>query len=59
MADAREKQTSFRRTMPVVFSVLLIDLLGFTVILPLLPSMLEYYGSHDQVSVVGSVSVRP
>ena len=30
-----------------IFVTLLVDLLGFTVILPLLPSMLEYYGNND------------
>lgn len=34
----------------VIFLSLIVDLLGFTVILPLLPSMLEYYGTTDQVS---------
>lgn len=33
----------------VVFVSLLVDLLGFTVILPLMPSLLEYYDRHDQV----------
>ena len=33
----------------VVFLSLLVDLLGFTVILPLMPSLLEYYNRHDQV----------
>jgi len=37
-------------TLVVVFLSLLIDLLGFTVILPLIPSMLEYYSKADQVS---------
>lgn len=31
-----------------MFLSLLVDLLGFTVILPLIPSMLEYYSSHDE-----------
>lgn len=37
-------------TLLVVFVCLLVDLLGFTVILPLIPSMLEYYSKKDQVS---------
>ena len=37
-------------TLVVVFFSLLVDLLGFTVILPLIPSMLEYYSTHDQVN---------
>ena len=36
-------------TLMVVFLSLLVDLLGFTVILPLIPSMLEYYSNKDQV----------
>lgn len=31
----------------VIFVSLLFDLLAFTIILPLLPSLLEYYKSHD------------
>lgn len=38
-------------TLMVVFISLLVDLLGFTVILPLIPSMLDYYGKTDQVSM--------
>ena len=38
-----------RRTLVTVFLSLLVDLLGFTVILPLIPSMLEYYSTHDKV----------
>ncbi|XP_072113712.1 major facilitator superfamily domain-containing protein 10 [Mobula birostris] len=36
------------RVINVVFLMLLIDLLGFTLILPLLPSILDYYGKTDQ-----------
>ena len=36
-------------TLMVLFFSLLLDLLGFTVILPLIPSLLEYYGRGDQV----------
>lgn len=38
------------QNMIVVFFTLVIDLIGFTAILPLIPSMLEYYGKEDQVS---------
>lgn len=34
----------------VVFMSLLIDLLGFTVILPLMPKLLEFYGDKGSVS---------
>ncbi|XP_072904035.1 major facilitator superfamily domain-containing protein 10 [Hemitrygon akajei] len=36
------------RVINIVFLMLLIDLLGFTLILPLLPSILDYYGKTDQ-----------
>lgn len=39
-----------RKTFNIVFVSLLLDLIGFTIILPLLPSILDYYGSHDKVS---------
>ncbi len=40
-------------TLMVVFFSLLVDLLGFTVILPLIPSMLEYYSKNDKVNRYG------
>ena len=36
-----------RRTLVILFLSLVLDLLGFTVILPLMPSILEYYGRTD------------
>ena len=38
------------RTVWVVFFSLLVDLLSFTVILPLFPSLLEFYASKKEVS---------
>jgi hypothetical protein len=35
------------RTLTVLFLSLILDLLGFTVILPLFPTILDYYGQHD------------
>ncbi|KAL5016481.1 hypothetical protein ScPMuIL_006070 [Solemya velum] len=35
------------RVLYVVFISLVLDLLAFTLILPLLPSLLDYYGTHD------------
>ncbi|KAG1656934.1 Major facilitator superfamily domain-containing protein 10 [Nymphon striatum] len=35
-------------TLHVVFISLLLDLIGFTIILPLLPSILDYYRVHDE-----------
>jgi MFS family permease len=48
--DRREKRSgpSSHWTLMVLFASLLLDLLGFTVILPLIPSLLEYYGRADQ-----------
>ena len=40
---------SSHATLAYVFLFLLVDLLGFTVILPLIPSLLEYYDKHDEV----------
>jgi len=37
------------RTVGIVFFSLLIDLLAFTVILPLFPSLLEFYASNKEV----------
>ncbi len=34
----------------IVFLSLLVDLLAFTMILPLLPSLLDYYAQHDKVT---------
>lgn len=41
---------SSHATLAYVFLFLLVDLLGFTVILPLIPSLLEYYDKHDEAS---------
>jgi len=41
-----------RKVLTTVFISLLIDLLGFTVILPLFPSLLEFYQKNDKASHV-------
>ena len=41
------KEQTDKRALVVVFVSLVLDLLAFTVILPLLPSLLDYYGRHD------------
>lgn len=46
--SAEEKMMN--RTFYIIFISLVIDLLAFTVILPLLPSLLDHYGSSDTVS---------
>ena len=38
---------SERKILLILFLSLVIDLLAFTVILPLLPSLLDYYGSRE------------
>lgn len=43
------KVLSSDRTVWIVFFSLLIDLLAFTVILPLFPSLLEFYANNKQV----------
>lgn len=45
MASASEK---LNPTVYVVFISLLLDLLAFTMILPLLPSLLDHYRQHDE-----------
>jgi len=46
--DSSQMSSSFSaRNLTVLFISLLLDLVAFTVILPLLPSLLDYYGSHD------------
>lgn len=35
----------------IIFIVLIIDLLGFTVILPLLPSIFDHYGNNKEVII--------
>lgn len=45
-------QLTTKRVFTVIFVSLLIDLLAFTVILPLMPSMLDYYGHNSKVSSI-------
>jgi len=49
MAEGGDKSDS--RVLLAVFVLLLVDLLAFTVILPLMPSLLDYYGQVDQVHI--------
>ncbi|XP_022096632.1 major facilitator superfamily domain-containing protein 10-like [Acanthaster planci] len=44
----RRDDSDNHRMISIVFLSLLIDLLAFTMILPLLPSLLDYYAQHDQ-----------
>ncbi|GFY64116.1 major facilitator superfamily domain-containing protein 10 [Trichonephila inaurata madagascariensis] len=43
-----EKEEKLSSSMYVIFLVLIIDLLGFTVILPLMPSIFEYYDANEK-----------
>ena len=47
--DSKKEDSMDRRMMLVVFASLVVDLIAFTMILPLLPALLDYYGHHDQV----------
>ncbi|XP_062609493.1 major facilitator superfamily domain-containing protein 10-like isoform X1 [Saccostrea cucullata] len=47
-SDASDPDKGANRTLYVVFLSLVIDLLGFTLILPLLPSILDYYGTNEK-----------
>ncbi|XP_038071070.1 major facilitator superfamily domain-containing protein 10-like [Patiria miniata] len=47
-AQKRREDNENHRMISMVFLSLLIDLLAFTMILPLLPSLLDYYAQHDQ-----------
>lgn len=45
--DKSEAGDGSRRVITTVFVALFIDLLGFTIILPLLPSILEHYSRNN------------
>ena len=45
-------EKKMNRTFYIIFLSLVIDLLAFTVILPLLPSLLDHYGHNDKVRSV-------
>ena len=49
-ANSENKTPSTRQIIKPVFISVLIDLLGFTMILPLFPSLLEFYKSNDEVN---------
>lgn len=50
--EEEQNKLSAARMNIVLFMMLFIDLLGFTVILPLMPRMLEFYGKDGAVSVL-------
>ncbi|XP_063843357.1 major facilitator superfamily domain-containing protein 10-like isoform X1 [Scylla paramamosain] len=51
-ADIKKKNA---RTSKVVFGSLILDLLGFTVLLPLFPAVLDYYSKHDSSGLYSSL----
>lgn len=50
------ESTKTHPTVYIVFLSLLLDLLAFTMILPLLPSLLEHYRIHDQFGLYNVLS---
>lgn len=46
-AEVEKSKITTTKMNVVLFMMLFIDLLGFTVILPLMPKLLEYYGSEE------------
>ena len=44
---SEEKEIFSSRVIKIVFLALLLDLLGFTLILPLFPSILDHYGQTE------------
>ncbi|CAK8690461.1 unnamed protein product [Clavelina lepadiformis] len=51
----KEEQNKIRNIVQTICISLIIDLLGFTVILPLFPSVLEFYKNNDQGSLYTSM----
>ncbi|XP_031550719.1 major facilitator superfamily domain-containing protein 10-like [Actinia tenebrosa] len=47
-SQAKEQTQSDNKVFLTIFTSLVIDLLAFTVILPLLPSLLEFYGKQEE-----------
>ncbi|KAK8371711.1 hypothetical protein O3P69_013563 [Scylla paramamosain] len=52
-ADIKEKRNA--RTSKVVFGSLILDLLGFTVVVPLSPALLDCYSKHDSSGLYSSL----
>jgi len=52
VGDHLAPSTTNYRVLATLFVSLLLDLLGFTVILPLFPAILEYYGQHDDQVII-------
>lgn len=54
----KSKTEKVHSTVYVVFISLLLDLLAFTIILPLLPSLLEHYKKNDSTGLYSWLSSR-
>ena len=52
----KDQSSKTHPTVYIVFISLLLDLLAFTMILPLLPSLLEYYRLNDKAGLYQSLS---
>ncbi|KAK8385794.1 hypothetical protein O3P69_016519 [Scylla paramamosain] len=52
-ADIKEKRNA--RTSKVVFGSLILDLLGFTAVVPLCPALLDCYSKHNSSGLYSSV----
>lgn len=52
------KEEKVHKTVYIVFTSLLIDLLAFTIILPLLPSLLEHYRQNDNTGLYSWLSEK-
>lgn len=48
-SDNTQKEKLMNKVYYTVFISLILDLLAFTVILPLLPSLLDHYSNNDKV----------
>ena len=55
--DVEQKKVPVIKMNLVIFMTLFMDLVGFTVILPLMPKLLEYYGKDGTVSSILSPAV--
>lgn len=53
-----QKTEKLNSTVYIIFISLLLDLLAFTMILPLLPSLLEYYKTNDNTGLYSWLSRR-
>ena len=47
--NSKDESKRAHRALGVMFVSLVVDLLAFTMILPLLPALLDHYGKQDQV----------